>query len=46
LWLQRERPDLRSLRTFDAEVTSLMVAFNDAMGFRPVERRGEFPRKL
>jgi hypothetical protein len=46
LWLQRERPDLRQLVTFNAEVNAPMVAVNDLLGFRPVERLGEFQRQL
>jgi len=46
LWLQQERPDLRSLRTYNAEVNTHMIAVNDAMGFHPVERLGEFQKKL
>ena len=46
LWLQEERPDLKVLTTYNAEVNAHMIAVNDAMGFRPVERLGEFQRKL
>lgn len=46
LWLQRERPDLRRLSTYNAEVNRHMVAVNERMGFRPVERLGEFQRRL
>ncbi len=46
LWLQRERPDLRTLRTYNAEINEHMVRVNDALGFRPVERLGEFQKKL
>jgi RimJ/RimL family protein N-acetyltransferase len=45
-WLQRERPDLRLLITYNAEVNSHMIAVNEAMGFRPVERMGEFQKKI
>lgn len=46
LWLQRERPDLRTLVTYNAEVNRHMIGVNDRMGFRPVERLGEFQRRL
>lgn len=46
LWLQRERPDLKRLITYNAEVNTYMIAVNDLMGFGPVERLGEFQRKL
>jgi hypothetical protein len=46
LWLQRECPELRQLITFNAEVNAPMVAVNDLMGFRPVERVGEYQRQL
>lgn len=45
-WLQRERTDLRLLITYNAEVNSHMIAVNEAMGFRPVERMGEFQKKI
>ena len=45
-WLQRERPDLRFVTTFNAEVNAPMVAVNERMGFRPVERSGEFKLQL
>lgn len=46
LWLQQERPGLRLLSTYNAEVNSHMIGVNDAMGFRPVERLGEFQKHL
>ncbi len=46
LWLQQERPDLKTLVTFNAEVNRHMIGVNERMGFRPVERLGEFQRKL
>jgi GNAT superfamily N-acetyltransferase len=46
LRLQHHRPDLREVRTYNAESNTHMVAVNDAMGFRPVERLGEFERRL
>jgi GNAT superfamily N-acetyltransferase len=44
--LQRERPDLRRLTTYNAEVNSHMVGVNEALGFRPVGRLGDFQKKL
>jgi len=46
LLLQEERPDLKVLTTYNAEVNTHMIAVNDALGFRPVERLGEFQRML
>jgi len=46
LWLQRERADLTLLVTYNAEVNRHMIAVNEAMGFRPVERLGEYQRTL
>ena len=46
LWLQQEQPDLRLLMTFNAEVNAHMIAVNEALGFRPVERLGEFQKQL
>jgi hypothetical protein len=34
------------LRTWNAEVNSHMVGVNERLGFRPVERLGEFQRRL
>ena len=34
------------LFTYNAEVNAHMIAVNDAMGFRPVQRLGEFQKKL
>lgn len=45
-WLQQERPDLRIVTTFNAEVNAPMVAINERMGFRAVERSGEFKLPL
>lgn len=45
-WLQREEPDRTAVVTFNAEVNAHMVGVNEAMGFRPVERLGEFMRVL
>jgi hypothetical protein len=46
LRLQGQRLDLRELVTFNAEVNQHMVAVNDAIGFRPVERMGEYQKQL
>jgi len=46
LWFQREHPEPATLVTYNAEVNGPMIAVNEAMGFRPVERLGEFQRKL
>lgn len=45
LWAQ---PHLGSavLVTFKAEVNRRMVAINDRLGFRAVERHGEFQKRL
>lgn len=40
--LQRAEPERRLLVTFNAESNERMVAVNDLLGFRPVERLGEF----
>jgi GNAT superfamily N-acetyltransferase len=44
--LQRERPDLRELITYNAEVNGHMVGVNERLGFVPVARLGEFQRRL
>ena len=44
--LQRERPDIVRLTTYNAEVNSHMIAVNEALGFRPVARLGDFQKKL
>ncbi|HEU4810574.1 MAG TPA: GNAT family N-acetyltransferase [Nocardioides sp.] len=44
--LQRERPDLTTLVTYNAEVNSHMVAVNEQLGFAPVARLGEFQKRL
>jgi RimJ/RimL family protein N-acetyltransferase len=46
LWLQAEEPGLSLLVTYNAEVNGPMIAVNEAMGFRPVERLGEFQRQI
>ncbi len=44
--LQRERPDIVRLTTYNAEVNTHMVAVNEAMGFVPIARLGDFQKKL
>jgi RimJ/RimL family protein N-acetyltransferase len=44
--LQRERPDLRELTTYNAEVNAHMIAVNERLGFAPVARLGEFQKRL
>jgi GNAT superfamily N-acetyltransferase len=44
--LQRERPDITRLTTYNAEVNAHMIGVNDAMGFRPVARLGDFQKRL
>ena len=44
--LQRERPDLGQVVTWNAEVNAHMIGVNEAMGFVPVERSGEVQKKL
>ena len=44
--LQRERPDITRLTTYNAEVNAHMIGVNEAMGFRPVARLGDFQKKL
>jgi GNAT superfamily N-acetyltransferase len=45
-WVQQEHPDRTGVRTWNAEVNEPMIAVNEAMGFRPVERMGEFTKRL
>lgn len=45
LWAQ-PRLGRVTLVTFNAEVNSHMIGVNDVMGFRPVERLGEFQKRL
>jgi GNAT superfamily N-acetyltransferase len=45
-FLQRLRDDARLLTTYNAEVNSHMVQVNEQMGFRPVERLGQFQKRL
>ncbi|MBS2939295.1 GNAT family N-acetyltransferase [Nocardioides sp. J2M5] len=44
--LQRERPDIVRLTTYNAEVNAHMVAVNEALGFRPVAWLGDFQKRL
>jgi len=44
--LQRERPDIAQVTTFNAEVNAHMIGVNERLGFAPVERLGEFQTKL
>jgi len=44
--LQEERRDIRRLTTFNAEVNTHMVGVNDALGFVPVARLGDFQNLL
>lgn len=43
---QATAPVATRLRTWNAEVNSHMVGLNERLGFRPVERLGEFQRRL
>ena len=43
--LQQQRPDLRELITYNAEVNRHMIEVNDRLGFVPVARLGEFQRR-
>jgi GNAT superfamily N-acetyltransferase len=44
--LQRERPDIVRLTTYNAEVNAHMIGVNEALGFVPVARLGDFQKKL
>lgn len=44
--LQQARPEADRVVTFNAEVNEHMIAVNDALGFVPVERLGEFQKRL
>jgi GNAT superfamily N-acetyltransferase len=43
--LQAERPDIIRVTTYNAEVNRHMIGVNEAMGFRPVARLGDFQKK-
>ncbi len=44
--LAQHDPPLRELFTYNAEVNGHMVAINDLLGFEPVERLGEFQKRI
>lgn len=44
--LQAERPDIRVVTTYNAEVNAQMVGVNERLGFVPVARLGEFQKRL
>jgi GNAT superfamily N-acetyltransferase len=44
--LQAEAPDVARLTTYNAEVNRHMIEVNEAMGFRPVARLGDFQKRL
>ena len=46
LWLQEQHPEPAKLVTYNADVNQHMIAVNEAMGFRPVERLVEFQRAV
>lgn len=46
LWVLREEPGRTALVTTNAEVNRHMIAVNEALGFRPVERHVELHRSL
>lgn len=43
--LQRARPDITELVTFNAEVNTHMLGVNERLGFAAVERLGEFQKR-
>lgn len=43
--LQRARPDIRVVTTYNAEVNAHMVGVNERLGFVPVARLGEFQKR-
>ena len=45
-FLQGLRPDARAVTTYNAEVNAHMIGVNEQLGFRPVERLGEFQKRL
>jgi GNAT superfamily N-acetyltransferase len=45
LLLQRERPDVRELITYNAEVNRHMIEVNERLGFVPVARLGQFQKR-
>ncbi len=44
--LQAHAPQVERVHTWNAEVNGAMVAVNDLLGFAPVERLGEFQKRL
>jgi len=42
----QENPECRAVHSWNAEENGPMVAINDALGFRPVERLAELQLKL
>ena len=44
--VQRERPDIERVITWNAETNAHMVAVNEQLGFRAVARLGEFQKRL
>jgi GNAT superfamily N-acetyltransferase len=44
--LQRERPDITTVTTYNADVNAHMIGVNERLGFRPVARLGEFQKRL
>jgi len=44
--LQAAHPEPLLLTTYNAEVNSHMIGINERLGFRPVERLGEFQKKM
>lgn len=44
--LERERPDVRRMTTYNAEVNAHMIGVNEALGFVPVARLGDFQKRL
>jgi len=44
--LQRERPDVRAVTTYNAEANRHMIAVNEALGFEPIERLGQLQKRL
>jgi RimJ/RimL family protein N-acetyltransferase len=45
-FLQGLRPDARLVTTYNAEVNTHMIGVNEQLGFRPVERLGEFQKRV
>lgn len=44
--LQRERPGVRAVTTYNAEANRHMIAVNEALGFEPIERLGQLQKRL